>query len=179
MKLNKLKFTRLQNEVFALLCVRAGEPLTQFEIAKKLGVSQAAVAKSIPLMKDEGLIKAEKKHGRLSIGIDRENNRAMELKMVENLRMIFESGLVTTLEDAFPGTAIILFGSYSRGEDTIRSDIDIAVVGSRGKDLRLESLEKAFEREITLHFYGSFDDMGKELKENILSGILLAGRIEL
>jgi len=179
MKLNKLKFTRLQNEIFRLLCIKAGETLTQFDVARLLNVSQPAVAKSLHALESEGLIRVEKKHGRLSIQLDRDSRKAVELKMTENLRMVFESGLVPVLEEKFPGAAIMLFGSYSRGEDTIKSDIDIAIVGSKEKDTDLARFEKLLDREIRLNFYSSFRDIKKELKENILSGILLAGRIEL
>lgn len=179
MKLNKLKFTRLQNEIFRLLCMKAGEPLTQFEVARELGVSATAVSKSLPLLKAEGLIKAEKKHGRIFIELDRESRKAVELKLTENLRILFESGVVPALEERFPGSAIMLFGSYSKGEDTVKSDIDIAVIGSKANDARLDAFEKAVARRVSLQFYDSFAGIRKELKENILSGILLAGRIEL
>jgi len=165
--------------MFRLLCMKAGERLTQLEAAEMLGVSPAAVAKSIPLLEKEGLVNVSREHGRVFIGFDRDGRMAVELKMTENLRMIFESGLVPVLEEKFPGAAIILFGSYAKGEDTTKSDIDIAVVGSREKEPQLESIEKQLGREIRLNFYSSFSDIKKELRENILSGILLAGRIEL
>jgi predicted nucleotidyltransferase len=179
MEVNKLKFTRLQGGLFRMLCIKAGEPLTQFEAAKAIGASQTAVSKALGPLVREGLAKVEKKHGRLFIELDRESRKATELKMTENLRMVFESGLVPAMEEKFPGAAIILFGSYSRGEDTMKSDIDIAVVGSKQKAVYLGRFEKQLGRDINLQFYDSFKSIDKELKENILSGILLAGRIEL
>lgn len=179
MKIDKLKFTKLQNEIFSLLCKRAGERLTQLEVANGVKASPPAVSKSLPALFAKGLIKVEREYGRLMVSLDRESRRALEMKMVENLRMIFISDVITFLEALFPGSAIIIFGSYSRGEDIAKSDIDIAIIGSNAKNVVLEPFENALGKEISLHFYRSFKGIEKELKENILSGILLAGRIEL
>ncbi len=57
------------------------------------------------------------------------DNAVIDLKRVENLKMIYESGIVEELSERFLGGVIILFVSYSYGEDIVRSDIDIAVIG--------------------------------------------------
>jgi len=146
-----------------------------------LQVSPTAVSKALPLLEKEGLIKVEKSRtmNLISIQLNRDNPKAIELKRIENLRAILESGLVDFLEESFPGSTIILFGSYSRGEDTSASDIDIAIISSKEKELELTKFEKLLEKAIYLHFYLNFKEIKKELKENILSGILLAGGIEL
>ena len=48
----KLKFTSLEQEIFFLLCSKAGERLSQREIAKALSVSPTAVANSIKKLKE-------------------------------------------------------------------------------------------------------------------------------
>ena len=40
------------------------------------------------------------------------------------------------------GSAIILFGSYSRGEDIASSDIDIAIIGAKKKESSFFQFEK-------------------------------------
>src|SRR3989344_6175695 len=129
METYKLKFTRLQNEIFRFLSIKAGMKFNQSRIAKMLKVSPTAIAKVLPLLEKEGLIKIEKgKNINLNfIFLDQNNKRAIELKRIENLKNIYESGLSDFLEESFPGCTIIIFGSYSRGEDTIKSDIDVAV----------------------------------------------------
>ena len=97
--------------------------------------------------------------------------------------MIYESGLSGYLFEEFPGCAIILFGSYSRGEDmwteSSRSDIDISIIGAKGKKLNLEKFEKLLERKIIVNYYESWAGIHTYLKNNILNGIVLSGSIEL
>lgn len=177
----KLNFTRLQNGIFRLLCIRAGTSLNQREIARMLKVSPTAVAKALPALEKEGIIRLEKgKNINLnSVVLDRESEKSVFFKRVENLKMLYECGFIKFLYAKFPGSAILLFGSYSRGEDTIKSDIDIAVIGSKDRAVSLEEFEKRLERAINLNFYDSLKTMEKNLRDNILNGIVLAGGIEL
>lgn len=175
------KFTRLQNEIFSLLCFKAGEKLNQRTISKFLKVSPTAVAKSLPLLEKEKLIKIEKgKNINLNfVTLNQDNKRAIELKRIENLKNIYESGLSECLEENFPGCTIILFGSYSRGEDAVKSDIDITIIGTKGKEINLSTFEKRLEKDIRINFYPSLNHIHIYLKSNILNGIILAGAIQL
>lgn len=188
MDIYKLKFTRLQNEIFRLVSIKAGIFLNQRDIAKMLRVSPTAVSNSLPLLEKEGLIQIKRmnKINLLSIGLNRDNQTAINLKKVENIKMIYESGLVDFLNDAFLGGTIVLFGSYSRGEDVNipfpeghKSDIDIAIIGINDKKIDLTKFEKLLEREININFYESWKTINKHLKNNILNGIILHGGVEL
>jgi predicted nucleotidyltransferase len=177
----ELKLTNLQQRILRLLFIKTGISLNALRIAKNLKVSQPAVSKALPLLLKENLIKVEKdkNSGRLSIEANRENYKIMQLKKIDNLKLIYESGLADFLEKGFAGATIILFGSYSRGEDTINSDIDIAVIGRKDKLINLEKFEVILERKININFYNSFKDIHKNLKENLFNGIVLYGGIEL
>ena len=179
--MHKQKFTRLQNEIFGLLCSKSGAKLNQREIADALKVSPMAISKALPLLEKEELAKIEKsKSLKLnSVELNRESARAVALKRAYNLKLLYESGLVEFLFEKFPGAAIILFGSFSRGEDTINSDVDIAIIGAKEKNISLEEFEKKLERNISLNFYVSLKKIDKHLRNNILNGIVLAGGIEL
>ncbi len=180
MEIYKQKFTKLQNEIFSLLCFKAGEKLNQRKIAKLLRVSPTAVAKSLYLLEKESLIKIEReKEINLNLISLNNNKRTIELKRIENLKNIYESGLGDFLEETFPGCTILLFGSYSRGEDTKTSDIDIAIIGTKPKDINLANFEKIFEKEIRINFYKSLEEIDKHLRSNILNGIILSGAIQL
>ena len=177
----KLKFTKLQNEIFRLLSIKAGMSLNQRELARKLNVSPTAIAKALPLLDKENLVEVKKsREMNLNfIQFNRDSQKAIEFKRVENLKLIYESGLSPFLEEHFPGCTIILFGSYSLGEDTISSDIDIAVIGSKQKEIDLTKFHKLLERVISIQCYSSLKRINKELRENILRGIILEGGIEL
>jgi len=175
----KLKWTQLQLKIFSLLCLKAGEKLSQREIAKILNVSPTAVANSLEELKKSNLVKIEKTKTINFVSFNRDEEKAVELKRVENLKNIYLSQLLNYLEIELAGATIILFGSYSRGDDTLSSDIDIAIIGRKDKLLNLEKYEKILNRQININFYDSWKDIHKYLKNNILNGILLLGSIEL
>ncbi|MFA6461136.1 MAG: nucleotidyltransferase domain-containing protein [Candidatus Woesearchaeota archaeon] len=179
MDIYKLNFTILQLEIFSLLCLRAGERFSQRELAQMLKVSPMAVTNSVNGLKENLLIKLEKTKTINFISFNRENGRAVELKRAENIKNIYLSGLSDYLEQQLAGGTIILFGSYSLGEDTSTSDIDLAVIERKDKRLDLDKYEKTFHRKINLNFYSSWSEIHQHLKNNILNGILLHGSIQL
>ena len=179
MDIYKLKWTQLQQEIFSLLCVKAGERLSQRDIAKFLNVSPTAVANSLKQLKKEGMAKIEKTKTINFVSFNRDEPQAIAMKRAENLKNISLSGLSGYLEQELPGGTILLFGSYSRGEDIVTSDIDLAVIGRKDKMLHLEVFEKPLNRKINDNFYNSWKEIHAQLKNNILNGILLQGSVEL
>ena len=182
----KVKWTRLQQEIFRLFCIKAGQTLTLREIARILKVSPTAVSNSMGVLeKGEFLkIKKSKPFNLFSVELNRENRKVIELKQIENLRMVYDSGLHDFLFNEFPGCAIVLFGSYSKGEDVNLnkencSDVDIAIIGAGNKKIDMSKFGKLLEREIILNFYKSWKEIHKYLKNNILGGIVLSGEVEL
>ena len=153
--------------------------MNQREIALELDVSPTAVSKAL---KGLGyLVKVEKspKMNLISIQLNRDKKRVVEFKRAENLKQIYESGLADYLEDQFPGSTIILFGSYSTGEDTVKSDIDIAAIGAKEKTVNLSKFEKLLGRTIIINTYDDFKKINKNLKQNIVNGITLHGTVEI
>lgn len=179
--ITKLKLTTLQSDILRILFKKVGYTLNQRQIACFAGVTQPAVMKAIPYLEQLGfvILKKDRETKRWSIELNRSDHRVMQLKRADNLKQIYESGLADFLEERFPGATIILFGSYSRGDDIINSDIDIAVIESKDKPIALTDYEKVLERRININFYGSFGEINKNLKENLANGIILAGGFEL
>lgn len=163
-----------------LLFVKVGTSLNMNSIAKILGFSQPAVLKAIPLLRKEGLVNAtqDKESSRWSIELNRDNRGVIGLKRADNLKQLYESGLVQAIYDIFPEATVILFGSYAHGEDTSQSDIDLAVIGSKNKEID-PKFDKMLERTITVNYYKSFNSIDKYLLNNILNGIILKGAVEL
>jgi predicted nucleotidyltransferase len=175
-----LNFTPLQNQIFRLLCKKSGLKLNQREIAKNLKATPTGIAKALPLMARANLILIEKV-GTMNlnwVSLNR-SEHTLRLKQIENLRQLYELDLINFLEDAHPGSTIILFGSYMRGEDTVKSDIDIAVIGGKKEQLNLKIFEKILERQINISAFNSLKDLSVEFKENLFNGIVLSGGIEL
>lgn len=167
----------MEQELFSLLCIRAGEKLSQREIAKILNVSPTTIGNSIKGLND--FVKLEKTKTINFISLNTEATNAIELKRAENLKQIYLSGLHNYIKDELAGSTIILFGSYSRGEDSFGSDIDIAVIGRKAKSLPFDKYSKILHRTISTNFYNSWKDIHGNLKNNILNGIILHGSVDL
>jgi predicted nucleotidyltransferase len=161
--------------------INAGKSLNPHRISQLLDVSQPAVSKALPYLEKNGLIivKKDKNSKRLSIDLNRLDNQVVWLKRSDNLKQVYESGLVQFLYDKLPSATIILFGSYAFGEDTYESDIDLAVIGAKYRGLDITKFEKILERKIIVNNYATFQKIDKHLLNNILNGIVLKGAIEL
>ena len=177
----KLKLTNLQQRILRLLFIKAGISLNQRGVARILGVSQPAVMKALPELKKDDLIKLEqdKESKRWSIELNRDNTKAIWLKRADNLKQIYESGLVDFFYEKLQGSTVIMFGSYSFGDDTFNSDIDLAMIGGKKIDINLNPFDKILERIIIINYYSSFKKIDGPLKNNILNGIVLKGGVEI
>lgn len=176
----ELKLTILQQKILRLLYIKAGIQINKNQIAKILNVSQPAVMKALPDLEKRNMIKIkqDKESRRWAIEFNRDSQNMIWLKRVDNLKQLYDSGLVDHLYKAIPESTIILFGSCAFGEDTINSDIDLAVIGTK-KEVNLKNFEKVLERNININYYPSFKDIHKYLLNNILNGIALKGAVEL
>ena len=176
-----LGLTSLQQAIFRMLCIKAGMSLNQRQIAQLLHVSAPAVMKSLPLLEKKSLIALQQdtQTKRWAIELQRNNYKVLQLKRVDNLSLLYESGLVDFLEKEFAGATIILFGSYYRGEDIFSSDIDLAIIGRKEKEMSLAFYEKRLDRKVHLSFYDSFRSIHTHLRENLCNGIIMAGGVAL
>lgn len=175
---NKLKFTLLEQKILNFLFRNPTKVYRGRVLARELGVSATAISNSIKGLLEKDLVKVEK-DVYLSIGLNRDNRDVFFMKRVANLRELNDSGLISLLSERFLGSTIVLFGSYSYGEDIEKSDIDIALIGSSKKDVELRKYEDQLERPIQLHFFKDFKEINKNLRENIVNGIVLKGAIKL
>lgn len=182
----QIKWTKLQLEIFRLLCIKSGQTLNIRSIARLLKKSPTSISNALHDLERHGLIKVKKADNMnlFSIELNRSNPEVINMKRIENLKLIYESGFARFLRDSFPGTAIILFGSYSRGEDVWideenKSDIDIAIIGTKNRNVKLTEFNKRLERTITINFYPTFKEIHKHLRDSILNGILLSGSVDL
>ena len=177
----KYKLTNLQENILRFLFIHMGKSFNARRLANQLGFSSPAISKALPyLIKDKLILTTKNKDSKqLKIEANRENEIIIGLKRAENLRLIYETGLDNYLEEKFPGSTIILFGSYSTGNDYSDSDLDIAIIGSKFKNVELKKFEKLLEKEIRVNFYNSWKEINKNLKNNLLNGIVLEGGVEL
>jgi len=100
-------------------------------------------------------------------------------KKLYNLRSLFSSGLVKFLIQELSNPNMVVFGSYSRGEDVENSDIDLFVESVQKDVPSLSRFEKKLQRRIQLFKYKDISKVeNKELANNIVNGITLNGFLE-
>jgi predicted nucleotidyltransferase len=147
------------------------------EISRRTKIAQPSVINYLKSLIDEGLIVKEKKGIYPSFKANRDNESFKLYKKLNLIQQIYKSHLISYIYDSCLPSTIILFGSASKGEDIEESDIDL-FIQSKEKKLELDKYEKILNREISLFFEENFSRLNKELKNNILNGIIIKGYIK-
>jgi predicted nucleotidyltransferase len=111
---------------------------------------------------------------------DRTSKQFIRGKQLFNLKQIYASGLIEHLKEKYFNPTIILFGSYSRGEDIEDSDIDLYIETPSKIELsELEQFSRKLKRPIQVFSHKSLAPIkSPELKNNIINGIKLNGQLE-
>ena len=151
------------------------------EISRASKIAHTSVKNNLMDMKKEEIItEVIEKKGKRKFPIYKanlENPSYRKLKKIHNLINLQDSGMIGFLKDKLMPRCIVLFGSYQRGEDIEESDIDIYIQGSK-EEINLDRFKKKLNRNIKLHFNENFDEYSKELKNNIINGIVIYGYLE-
>lgn len=146
------------------------------EIAKLTKLSPAGVLKIVKRLKKEGWLVSEKKG--IIEEIQHSGDRFIKLKECHNIFMLHESGLVEFLRDKYEEPeAIAVFGSYAKGEDNSKSDIDIAIITEKEIKPDLSGFEKTLKRKISLYEI-SIENAEKEFINSLANGIVLYGYLK-
>ena len=147
------------------------------ELERLTGLSMPGVKKIVEKLKKEDLLNSEKEKVVKNYFATR-NERFTQLKKAYNLYSIFSSGLLQFLKDKYEEPeVIILFGSYSKGEDISTSDVDVAVVTKKQEKLNLERFENKLARKITLYEI-TLESVEKEFLNTLINGVVLFGYLE-
>ena len=170
-----LKVTSSERAAFRYLTIKAGEWMSQRSIAKEIGITASSVGRAIKLLKKQNLCLSKTQGPSNLVTLNTNNPAAVARKRVENLTLLYESNLVEELSKKHAGCTIILFGSYSRGEDVTKSDIDIAIIGSKMDETDTTRFEKFLERKIVVQSYSNEKAIDRFVLSNLRNGIVLSG----
>lgn len=145
------------------------------EISKKIGLATTSVSNNLrELLKQDLIIKKEARPFN-GYAANRENDKFLFYKRAYNLYSLYDVKNIIA-EEINPKT-VIVFGSYSKGEDIESSDIDILIISNVKKKLDLEKAEKKLNRKINIIFSKNIEELDKPLRKNILNGLVLYGNI--
>lgn len=109
---------------------------------------------------------------------NRDDKKFQIAKSLNMIYRIYVSGLSQYLIEQCNPKSIILFGSASRGEDLILSDVDI-YVQAEYKILDLKPFEAILKRKINILFEPNFESLSSELKNNLINGVKLDGFLKI
>lgn len=165
-------------KVFSIFCEEPLEIHYIKEISKKIDLAPTSVRNHLAELLQQNII--NKKKGERFIGFiaNRDNEDFLFYKKIINLINIKESGLIKFIIDSIYPQAIIIYGSYLRGEDIKDSDIDIFILTKVKKRLNFEKFEKILKRRIHILSGVNIKDLPLELKLEINNGFVLYGYLK-
>jgi len=148
------------------------------ELSRKTKLNPNTILNITDKLKEQGFIIKQKHKNIVEIFLNIENPDLIFRKKLFNLFQIHESGIIPVLIKEFSPKSISLIGSYSRGEDIEKSDIDIVIISENNKLINLSKFEKKLNRRIHL-LTAEKEKMSKEFLNNLINGIVLYGAIKL
>lgn len=145
------------------------------ELSRLLKLSMPTIISATNILSKEKLIVKIKGKVLTKLIANRENIDFARYKRLYNLEKIYTSSIIDSLSNVYnhPKT-IILFGSFSRGDDVEGSDIDIAVITKKKLSLDLSKYERILKRDINVHEV-DLDKVSEEFKASLANGIVLEG----
>ncbi len=146
------------------------------QIEREVNMPLPSVIRYTHELNNEGILKSTEIANIIVYSADRASPQFLMKKKMYNLQCLYDSGLINFLKEELNNPLIIVFGSYSRGEDIETSDIDLYIEYSAEKKLNLKQYETALQRKIQTFFYKNIHSLhNKELANNIVNGIVLNG----
>ncbi len=155
---------------------------------KRLRVRQIERIVKVPLpsairyakeLEHEGILKSSLISGIKFYAADRSSEKFLLEKKLFNLKELFDCGLIDYLKSEFSNPTLIVFGSYSKGEDTEQSDIDMYIETPKKQKVEIEKFESILKRKIQIFNYSGIEKVpNKELSNNIINGVTLNGFLE-
>jgi len=149
------------------------------QIERVVKVPLPSVIRYTKELNEEKILKSSEIANITPYSADRTSKKFLLEKKLFNIQQLFSSGLIKFLIEKLSNPTIIVFGSYSRGEDIEKSDIDIYIETPSKKKINVEKFEKLLQRKIQVFIYNNIQDIeNKELANNIVNGITLNGFVE-
>jgi predicted DNA-binding transcriptional regulator len=152
------------------------------DLSRETGLSKSSVRAAVKRLAHEGHVRIETV-GNVWRITTQPSRKLSEHKSAYALNLIHDSRLVESIANEYPNArAIILFGSYRSGEDTEKSDIDIAIelAGTAPVSVRpYGSMHRfGFRTNVPIQLTLFTRTIDVNLFNNIANGIVLRGFLE-
>lgn len=164
-----------ETQLLKFLCTRSTTKFNVSELAEKTGLSKTWVSEKLDKFNKEGIIELEEHRGRKNAIFNRDNEEVKRLKQIINLEELRKSGIIGKIIEKYSyPEAIVLFGSFAKGEDTENSDIDIAVITSNKAEIE----EEIMKRKVSIHEFKS-KNIPNNMLETLANGLILYGYLSI
>jgi predicted nucleotidyltransferase len=151
------------------------------EASRILEISPMTVKRALDLLAKERMLLREEFKNQILYRANMESAAFKHLKVAYNLSWLEKIDFVDHLKENLAGlSTLVLYGSYAKGENDEKSDIDLLAISSSGtkKDIRLKELSGK-ETSLTVFTPAKWREQAKKNKafyiDVITEGIILFG----
>ena len=166
-----------KNSAYRILELFIEHPSKDYSVrgmARELRISHATVIRYISDLLKLALVKKRVDTLYPAYYADTGSQHYMQYKRSHMIFKITRSGLISHLKEKTLASSIILFGSCAKGSYNENSDIDL-FVEAKEQGFDRKKYEKSLGKDINLLFEPNINNLSRELRNNILNGVVLAG----
>lgn len=168
----------IKNQIEEYFFLNPTTKLRLRQIEREVKVPFPSVVRYAKELTEENLLKKETISNITIYSANRNSKEYLLEKKLFNIKQLQE--LTNYIIEELSNPNIIIFGSYSKGEDIESSDIDLFIETPSKKELDLKKFEKELQRKIQLFTHKKITDIkNKDLINNIINGISLNGFVEI
>ena len=160
------------------------EEMSLNDLSEQLKIAKTTANKIVTQLVDEGFLN-KKVLGKIwRISCNQNHIYNYSKKISYNLSMVYESGILELIHGHIKNPkAIVLFGSYRKGDDNEESDIDLAVEILDNEDIKIvkigEMPQFGYRKNVSVNMHiFSRNKVDLNLFANIANGIVLEGFLE-
>jgi predicted nucleotidyltransferase len=174
-----MKRKNIKNTITEYFFVNPTIKLRVREIERGLGLALPSVINYTKELVEEKILQKIIIGNVTFFSADRSSKEYLLQKKLFNIKQIYDSRLIKYLIDNYSNPTIILFGSYSKGEDIEDSDIDLYIETASKQKFNEKKYEKKLKRKIQIFNFKNIKQIkNKFLANNIINGITLNNFIE-
>ena len=176
------KFNKKEMGILNYFLENPNKELHLREIAKKLEISSSTAKIGLDNLLKKELIKERKIANLRIFRCNLDNSIVRELKIVKNLDWLRKTKVVERIKKTMKPVSIVLFGSFAKGINDSKSDLDILVITDKKENFREHFVEK-YELQLICRKPLEWNKLGKKedpfYYEVVVNGIPLYGMMPL
>lgn len=171
-----------ENDIFGLFFNYPTKHWHFTELAKRIGIAQSKLDKWLKRMVNEKIVLKAIERGKMPYYVGNYESPAYHhKKMIFALNQLYSSGFLNHLSALQNAKAVVIFGSFARGDWFENSDIDLFIYGS-DDGLSISEYELKLHRDIHLFTCKTLRQLNvlwPGLQHNIIKGYLVKGDLSL